>query len=162
VMLDRQWREQCAEMSCSTPPPAAEGALAAAGTEVPAGQPERFNLIVPRSACPRCRAPITALQNIPVLSFLFLRGRCASCRAPISVACPLVEALTGVLSGLVAWKFGFGWPALAALVLTWFLIPLTFIDIDHQLLPDSLTLPLLWLGLLLSLWSSQAGGAAVP
>ena len=73
-----------------------------------------------------------------------------------------MEALTGVLSALIAWKFGFGWPALAALALTWFLVPLTFIDIDHQLLPDSLTLPLLWLGLLLSLWSSQAGGAAVP
>ena len=162
VMLDRQWREQCAEMASSVPPPASEGALVAAGTEVPAGRPEPFNLIVPRSACPRCRAPITALQNIPLLSFLFLRGRCASCGAPISARYPLVEALTGALSALIAWKFGFAWPALAALLLTWFLIALTFIDIDHQLLPDSLTLPLLWLGLFLSLWSSQAGAAAVP
>jgi leader peptidase (prepilin peptidase)/N-methyltransferase len=162
VMLDRQWREQCAEMSSSAPPPAAEGALAAAGTEVPAGRPEHFNLIVPRSACPRCRAPITALQNVPLLSFLLLRGRCASCGAPISARYPLVEALTGALSALIAWKFGFAWPALAAMLLTWFLIALTFIDIDHQLLPDSLTLPLLWLGLFLSLWSSQAGGAPVP
>ena len=162
VMLDRQWREQCAEMAASAPLPASEGALVAAGTEVPAGRPEPFNLIVPRSACPRCRAPITALQNIPLLSFLFLRGRCASCGAPISARYPLVEALTGALSALIAWKFGFAWPALAALLLTWFLIALTFIDIDHQLLPDSLTLPLLWLGLFLSLWSSQAGGAAVP
>ena len=162
VMLDRQWREQCAEMASSVPPPASEGALVAAGTEVPAGRPEPFNLIVPRSACPRCRAPITALQNIPLLSFLFLRGRCASCGAPISARYPLVEALTGALSALIAWKFGFAWPALAALLLTWFLIALTFIDIDHQLLPDSLTLPLLWLGLFLSLWSSEAGGAVVP
>jgi len=162
VMLDRQWREQCAEMAASAPLPASEGALVAAGTEVPAGRPEPFNLIVPRSACPRCRAPITALQNIPLLSFLFLRGRCASCGAPISARYPLVEALTGALSALIAWKFGFAWPALAALLLTWFLIALTFIDIDHQLLPDSLTLPLLWLGLFLSLWSSEAGGAVVP
>jgi len=117
---------------------------------------------VPRSACPRCRAPITALQNIPLLSFVLLRGRCARCGAPISARYPVVEALTGVLSALVAWQFGFGWPALAAMLLTWFLVALTFIDIDHQLLPDSLTLPLLWLGLFLSLWSSQAGAAAVP
>ena len=118
VMLDRQWREQCAEMASSVPPPASEGALVAAGTEVPAGRPEPFNLIVPRSACPRCRAPITALQNIPLLSFLFLRGRCASCGAPISARYPLVEGVTGALSALVAWKFGFAWPALAALLLT--------------------------------------------
>jgi leader peptidase (prepilin peptidase)/N-methyltransferase len=163
VMLDRQWREQCAEISSSASPPPTEGALAAARAgEVPGGRAERFNLIVPRSACPRCRAPITALQNIPLLSFLFLRGRCASCGAPISARYPLVEALTGALSALIAWKFGFAWPALAAMVLTWFLIALTFIDIDHQLLPDSLTLPLLWLGLFLSLWGAQAGAAAVP
>jgi leader peptidase (prepilin peptidase)/N-methyltransferase len=128
----------------------------------PPATPERFNLIVPRSACPACRAPITALQNIPILSWLLLRGRCASCGATISVRYPLVEALTGVLSALVAWKFGFGWPAVAALLLTWFLIALTFIDVDHQLLPDSLTLPLLWLGLFLSLWSAHAAGATVP
>jgi leader peptidase (prepilin peptidase)/N-methyltransferase len=164
LMLDRQWREQCAEIS-STPAPTstAEGAMVATGAAAaPTGQPERFNLVVPRSACPACRAPITALQNIPILSWVILRGRCASCGAPISARYPLVEALTGVLSALVAWKFGFAWPALAALLLTWFLIALTFIDIDHQLLPDNLTLPLLWLGLLLSLWSSQAGPAPVP
>jgi leader peptidase (prepilin peptidase)/N-methyltransferase len=163
LMLDRQWREQCAEIS-STPAPtsAAEGAPAATGTAAPSDRPERFNLVVPRSACPACRAPITALQNIPILSWVLLGGRCANCAAPISARYPLVEALTGALSALIAWKFGFTWPAVAALVLTWFLIPLTFIDIDHQLLPDSLTLPLLWLGLFLSLWSSQAGAAAVP
>ena len=155
VMLERQWAEQEAN---AVQAPAAP-AIAAA---VPAGIPERFNLVVPRSACPACRAPITALQNIPLLSWLLLRGRCASCGAAISARYPLVEALTGVLSALIAWKFGFAWPVLAALLLTWFLIALTFIDIDHQLLPDSLTLPLLWLGLFLSLWSSQAGEAAVP
>src|SRR5215831_19356320 len=164
LMLERQWREQCAEISSSpAPTAAAEGAIASASSAAaPAGRPERFNLIVPRSACPRCQAPITALQNIPLLSFLLLGGRCASCGAPISARYPLVEALTGALSALVAWRFGFGWPALAAMLLTWFLIALTFIDIDHQLLPDSLTLPLLWLGLFLSLWNSQTGAAAVP
>jgi leader peptidase (prepilin peptidase) / N-methyltransferase len=101
------------------------------------------------------------LQNIPLVSWLLLRGRCASCGKAISVRYPLVEALTGILSALVAWKFGFGWPALAGMVLTWFLVALTFIDIDHQLLPDNLTLPLLWIGLLLSLWGIQVG-AAVP
>jgi len=184
LMLEREWDEQCAARSAVTTTPAAgteppmaaeaeasDGQTACAGatavlpattTGVPPGIPERFNLVVPRSACPACRAPITALQNIPLLSWLLLRGRCASCGAAVSARYPLVEGLTGVLSALIAWKFGFGWPALAALVLTWFLIPLAFIDIDHQLLPDSLTLPLLWLGLLLSLFSSQAGAAPLP
>ena len=116
---------------------------------------EPFNLVVPRSACPSCKAPITALQNIPLLSWLILGGRCANCGKPISVRYPLVEALTGVLTAAVAWKFGFGWPALSGMVLTWFLVALTFIDIDHQLLPDSLTLPLLWGGLLVSLWGAS-------
>jgi leader peptidase (prepilin peptidase) / N-methyltransferase len=147
IMLDRQWREQGAELSSES-----------AAATLPAGPTPRFNLVVPRSACPACRAPITALQNIPLVSWLVLRGRCASCGKAISVRYPLVEALTGILSALVAWKFGFGWPSLAAMVLTWFLIALTFIDIDHQLLPDSLTLPLLWIGLLLSLWGTPAGG----
>ena len=132
VMLEREWRLQCAQL---------EGRDAAAGPAAP-----RFNLVVPRSTCPKCQAPITALQNIPVISYLFLRGRCASCRTSISARYPLIEALTGVLSALVAWKFGYGAPALAALVLTWFLIALTFIDVDTQLLPDSMTLPLVWLG----------------
>jgi len=159
LMLERQWREQCAEGSA-----AADSHASGAGAPAapPGGIPERFNLIVPRSACPSCRAPISAWHNIPLLSWLWLRGRCASCGAPISARYPLVEALTGVLSGLIAWNFGYGWPAAAALLLTWFLIALTFIDIDHQLLPDSLTLPLLWLGLFLSLWSAQAGGSSVP
>jgi leader peptidase (prepilin peptidase)/N-methyltransferase len=119
--------------------------------------PAPFNLVVPRSACPKCKAPITALQNIPVISYLVLRGRCASCRTPISARYPIVEALTGVMSAAVAWKFGFGLPGFAALVLTWFLIPLALIDFDTQLLPDSLTLPLLWIGLFLSLWGPIPG-----
>ena len=146
VMLDREWRAQCAELAGHDPH----------ATTVAATPGERFNLVVPRSACPSCKAPITALQNIPLVSWLFLRGRCARCAAPIPVRYPLVELLTGILSAWVAARFGFGLGALAALVLTWFLIALTFIDIDHQLLPDSLTLPLLWLGLTLSLWGPQA------
>ena len=151
LMLDREWRAQCAELAGHDP----HAATAAGG---PRG---RFNLVVPRSACPSCKAPITALQNIPLLSWVFLRGRCAGCGTPISARYPLVELLTGILSACVAARFGFGFAALAALPLTWFLIALAFIDIDTQLLPDSLTLPLLWLGLALSLWGPQ-GGAPVP
>jgi len=136
IMLERQWRAQCADLS-------GESAVAT----LPAALAEPYNLVVPRSSCPSCRAPITALQNIPLLSWVVLGGRCARCGKPISVRYPLVEALTGACSALVAWRFGFGWPALAALVLTWYLIALAFIDADRQLLPDSLTLPLLWLGL---------------
>jgi leader peptidase (prepilin peptidase) / N-methyltransferase len=165
VILDRQWRQQCAELAAT---PSDEGPAAATSSPVSDGTPERsppperFNLVVPRSACPACAAPITALQNIPLISYLFLRGRCASCGVGISVRYPLVEALTGILSAAVAWKFGFGWPAAAAIVLTWFLVALTFIDVDTQLLPDSLTLPLLWVGLLLSLWGSQSHSVPIP
>jgi leader peptidase (prepilin peptidase) / N-methyltransferase len=153
VMLERQWREQCMEMAASDPP----------GTTADAAKAtEPFNLVVPRSACPACKAPITAMQNIPVLSYLFLRGRCAGCGVRISPRYPAIEMLTGALSAAIAWKFGFGWPAVAALVLTWFLIALTFIDVDHQLLPDSLTLPLVWIGLALSLWAPLGPGAPIP
>jgi leader peptidase (prepilin peptidase)/N-methyltransferase len=151
IMLDREWRAQCAELA----------GHASHSTSAAAHPAERFNLVVPRSACPACKAPIGALENIPLLSWLLLRGRCAHCGAPISVRYPLVELLTGILSAWVAARFGFGLAALAALLLTWFLIALAFVDIDTQLLPDILTLPLLWLGLALSLWGPQ-GGAAVP
>ncbi len=151
IMMERQWREQCAEIE--HPDHAAT---------MPAPVTERFNLVVPRSACPACRAPITALQNVPIVSYVFLRGRCAKCGVRISPRYPLVEALTGILSAAVAWKLGFGWPAAAGLVLTWFLVALAFIDIDTQLLPDSLTLPLLWLGLLLSLFAPAPGMAPIP
>jgi leader peptidase (prepilin peptidase)/N-methyltransferase len=157
VMLDRQWVAQCAELTAG----ATHTAAPVASTRS-AEPPAPFNLIVPRSACPSCKAPITALQNVPVVSYLILRGRCATCGVRIGVRYPIVEALTGVLSAAVAWKFGFGWPTLAAIVLTWFLIALTFIDLDHQLLPDSMTLPLVWAGLFLSLWGPQPGGAPLP
>jgi leader peptidase (prepilin peptidase)/N-methyltransferase len=118
--------------------------------------------VVPRSACPSCKAPISALQNVPLLSWLALRGRCARCGTRISVRYPLVELLTGLLSAAVAWKFGFGPPAFAALLFTWFLIALTFIDVDHQLLPDSLTLPLLWAGFVVSLCGAQTAALSFP
>lgn len=153
IMMERQWREECAELQHPD--------LTATVPVTPAAK-ERYNLVVPRSACPSCKVPITALQNIPILSYLFLRGRCARCGVHISARYPIVEALTGILSGAVAWKLGFGWPAAAGLVLTWFLVALAFIDIDTQFLPDSLTLPLLWLGLLLSLFAPAPLGAPVP
>lgn len=142
IMLDRQWRADCAELTAS-----------------PASAPAApFNLVVPRSACPACHAPIRALHNIPLLSYLALRARCASCKVRISARYPAVEALCGVLTALVVYRFGFGPATACALLVTWYLIALTFIDLDHQLLPDSLTLPLLWLGLLASLagWASSA------
>lgn len=115
---------------------------------------ERFNLMVPRSACPHCGHPITALENIPLLSWLWLKGRCRACQAPISARYPLVELLAALLSVAVAMMLPPGWGTLAALLLTWVLLALTFIDLDKMLLPDPLTLPLLWGGLLFNL----AGG----
>ena len=153
IMLERQWREECEAL-------AREGA--SSGPHSPPQPRARFDLIVPRSACPACHAPITALQNVPIVSYLVLKGRCAACGVRISARYPLIEALTGALFALVGWRFGFGGPALAALVLTGFLVALTFIDIDHQLLPDALTLPLLWIGLLLSLTAAQPGRAPIP
>ena len=104
------------------------------------------------SRCPHCGHAISALENIPIISYLWLRGRCAGCGKPISARYPLVELSTALLSGITAWHFGFGWAAGAALLLTWALIALTLIDYDHQLLPDDITLPFLWIGLLLSLY----------
>ena len=147
LMLERQWRAECAEL--------------AAGA-APAASAAPFNLMVPRSACPACRTPISAWQNIPILSYLVLGGRCATCRAPISLRYPIVEALTGALSAAVAWKFGFGAAAGEALVLTWFLVALTFIDMDTLYLPDNLTLPLLWLGLIVSLLGGSQTGESIP
>jgi leader peptidase (prepilin peptidase)/N-methyltransferase len=140
IMFERQWRAECAEFT---------GGEAAAGTE-------RFDLIKPRSRCPACAAPITAVQNVPVMSWLWLRGRCANCRTRISARYPLVELLSGVLSALVAWHFGYGFSAVCGLVVTWLLIAAACIDLDHQMLYDSLTLPLLWFGLLASLFSIRA------
>ncbi|GAB1233782.1 prepilin peptidase [Ferrigenium sp. UT5] len=138
-MMEREWQAQCAELN---------------GKPVAGHAP--FNLLVPRSACPHCNHAISALENIPLLSYLFLRGRCAGCGAPISPRYPVVEAVSGILSALTAWHFGFGLAGIAALFLVWALIALTVIDFDTQLLPDSITLPLLWLGLLLNLNSAFA------
>ena len=113
-----------------------------------------FNLAVPRSACPHCQAPVQARDNIPLLSWLWLKGKCRHCSSPISARYPVVELLTAVLSAAVAWQFGFGVLAAVLIVTTWLLIALTFIDIDKMLLPDQLTLPLLWLALLFSLTDS--------
>ena len=112
--------------------------------------PERFSLWRPGSACPHCNTPIRSHQNIPVFSFVFMRGRCGACAQRISRRYPIVEAIVGIFSAIVAWKFGYSWQCLAALFLTWTLIAAAIIDIDHYLLPDSITLPLLWAGLLLA------------
>ncbi len=118
--------------------------------------------MVPRSRCSACGAQITALQNIPVVSWLLLGGKCANCKTEISARYPVVELLTGLLSGLVVWRFGLTLESGAALLLVWSLIALTLIDIDHQLLPDSITLPLLWLGIALSLWHTPATSPPFP
>jgi leader peptidase (prepilin peptidase)/N-methyltransferase len=141
VMMEREWRSHCAALDAGSEPEASAQQTTA-----------KFNLATPRSRCPHCGHAITALENIPVVSYLWLRGRCSDCGAHISLRYPIIEAFTALLSVLVAWHFGFGWPALAGLLLTWALIALTMIDFDHQLLPDSITLPFLWLGLGLSLW----------
>jgi leader peptidase (prepilin peptidase) / N-methyltransferase len=133
-MMEREWAAQCAELRGETPEP-----------------PVRYNLVVPRSACPKCGHMITAVENVPVLSWLVLRGKCRACKAPISARYPFVEALTGVLSGVLAWQFGFGWALAGALVFSWAMVALTFIDLDTTLLPDDITLPLVWLGLLLNI-----------
>jgi leader peptidase (prepilin peptidase)/N-methyltransferase len=150
IMMDAALRAECAELAGNAP------------AEQPRYNPPRYNLIVPRSACPKCKAPITAMQNIPVVSWLALRGKCASCQTKISARYPLVELATGLLSGFIAWRFGFAATALAALLFTWFLIALTMIDFDTQYLPDQLTYPLLWLGLLVSLSHPVWADGAAP
>jgi leader peptidase (prepilin peptidase) / N-methyltransferase len=139
-MMDNEWRAQCAELE---------------GRELP--ETGRYNLLVPRSRCPSCSTPIRARDNIPILSWLLLKGKCARCGSPISVRYPLVEALTALLSSLIAWRFGLGLTGGLALMLTWSLIALTFIDADTTLLPDDLTIPLLWLGLLANLLGAFPG-----
>lgn len=139
-MMEREWQAQCAELRNETPAPSAP-----------------YNLVIPRSACPHCGHPIGALENIPVVSYLLLNGRCHQCKAPISPRYPVVEMLTGLISAYAAWRFGFSLATLAVLVFCWMLIALTFIDLDTQLLPDSLTQPLIWVGLLVNL-----GGGLAP
>ena len=122
------------------------------GKELP--HTDKYNLMLPRSACPHCGHQITALENIPVLSYLALRGKCRGCKAAISVRYPLVEALTGGLSAFLIWHFGSGTAGLASVFFVWLLIAMTFIDADTQLLPDDLTYPLLWSGLLFNLYGT--------
>ncbi len=139
-MLERDWRRECRALLALEPEPEPAGAA------VPP-----LSLVRPASRCPACGAAIRPWHNIPVLGWLLLRGRCADCRAPISVQYPLVEAVTGLLSAYCAVRFGWGGQLAAALALTWALVALSAIDLRTQLLPDAITLPLLWLGLLLSL-----------
>lgn len=132
TMMQRDWREQASEiLDLPTEP-----------------RPATLNLILPNSSCPHCSHELKPWENIPVISFLFLRGKCSSCKAPISMRYPMVELSCGFLSAFIAWHFGFTWQAGAMLLLTWGLLAMSLIDVDHQLLPDSLVLPLLWLGLI--------------
>lgn len=143
-MMEQEWRSQCQEFLSSD-----NGSALAPAADARAAS--RFDLIFPASHCPKCKHRISPLDNIPVLSYLILRGKCRHCGVRITPRYPMIEAFTGLLSAAVAWKFGFGWAAAAALFFTWALVVLTFIDFDTQLLPDSITLPLVWAGLLLSL-----------
>ncbi len=133
-MMERTWHQQCAELQ---------------GKEVKALP--IYNIATPRSLCPNCGYKITACENIPVLSYLFLKGRCSQCHQKVSLRYPVVEILTSILSGYIAWHFGFSLLTLAALIFVWAMIVLAAIDFDTQLLPDDITLPLLWLGLLINL-----------
>jgi len=137
LMMEREWRTQCAELLGQA--------------DLNAGQPA-LSLWGPRSQCPHCGHLIRAMENIPLFSYARQRGRCAHCGAAIGIQYPLVESASGILAGIVAWKFGFGWPAAAALVFTWILLAGSVIDFRCQLLPDDLILPLLWLGLAAALF----------
>lgn len=139
-MMEREWQAQCAELA----------------GKAPAAQ-EPYNLVAPRSACPSCGHRIAAWQNIPLISWLALRGRCSACRATISVKYPLVELLSGLGAAYAAWRFGPSFAALGAALFVWFTIALAFIDQETGYLPDDLTLPLVWIGLLVNL-----NGAFVP
>jgi leader peptidase (prepilin peptidase)/N-methyltransferase len=134
VMMEREWQAEMAEFQGNT-----------------VTRSERFNLFTPRSHCPLCKHPISAPENIPLVSYLLLRGRCRHCRVPISIRYPVVELLTAALSACVAWRFGVSPVTAGALVFVWIMIALAFIDFDTSLLPDSLTLPLLWMGLIFNL-----------
>ncbi len=138
-MMEREWQTQCAELR---------------GEEFP--EAETLSLLSPRSRCPTCGHGIGALENIPIISWLALRGKCSHCRTPISARYPIVEALTGLLTGFAAAHFGFEWSALGAILLIWSLIALAFIDFDTTYLPDAITLPLLWCGLLFNLQGAFA------
>ena len=140
IMMHRSWRTECAE-------------YLQLELQQPQDEESPFNLVFPLSRCPVCKTAIKPHQNIPILSYLVLKGRCRHCQTPIALRYPAIELLTALVSMVVAWKFGLTLQTLFALVLSWSLISLTFIDIDHQLLPDSIILPLIWIGLLLSLFN---------
>ena len=138
VILNREWRATASEI------------LKEAHCEVSCPKhelPEKYTLVIPRSACPKCGHKISALENVPVLSWLVLRGKCRSCKTGISIRYPFVELLTAVTFAICAWVFGFSWLLLFSLIFTSYLIIGSFIDYDHKILPDQLTLPLIWLGL---------------
>lgn len=141
-MMEREWREQCAELEGRQPAAATSGS---------------YNLLVPRSACPGCSHRITALENIPLVSWLVLRGKCSACGMKISPRYPMVEAAAGAIAAYVAWRYGASLAALGVMLFCWAMLALTVIDLDTQLLPDDITLPLLWVGLLLNV-----GGTIVP
>jgi leader peptidase (prepilin peptidase)/N-methyltransferase len=143
IMMERDWREQAAELA-KTPPE----------TELPE---DRFDLVVPRSRCPSCGTMIKAWQNIPVVSYLLLGGKCSKCRESISARYPLVELMTAGLAALCAWRFGVGLEAVMAIIMTLALVPVAMIDADTQLIPDSIVLPLMWVGLAMSLFAPVAG-----
>ena len=129
-MMEAEWRAQAAELRGE-----------------PLASAPRYDLIAPRSHCPACNHGIRAVENIPIASWLWLRGRCSACRVPISMRYPAVELLTGLASALVAWRFGYSLAGAGALLLAWSLVALAFIDFDTTLLPDAITLPLVWIGL---------------
>lgn len=135
IMLQQGWREECEELFGGDNSDPNHDSL------------KKFNLFVPRSQCPHCGHMITAIENIPVLSYLFLKGKCSSCQTKISIQYPIVELATAAISVFVAWKMGFGWQAIAALFFTWTLITLSIIDAKTMLLPDNLTIPLMWFGI---------------
>ena len=144
-MLEHEWDAQAAELLEQ------KGSAAAAAKLRSADSTVRYNLVTPPSTCPRCGHRIRAWENIPILSYVFLRARCSACKAPISIRYPIVEALSGLLSGYIGWRYGLTLATVGALFLVWSLIALTVIDLDKQLLPDDITLPLIWLGLLVNL-----------
>jgi len=137
IMMEREWRQQCAELS---------------NVSSPTEDSEAFNLNQPRSRCPECKHQITALENIPIFSFILQGGKCRYCHQKISLRYPVIETLSAILAIITAWHFGFSWALLGALALTWALLAASVIDFDHQYLFDNITLPLLWLGLLCNLF----------
>ena len=142
IMMQREWHEQCKELQEAPAPDLPDG---------------RFNLIVPRSRCPSCGKEIKAWQNIPILSYLLLGAKCANCQASISIRYPLIEMFTAATAAVCAWHFGFGWEALLAIGLSCVLVAISLIDVDTLLIPDSIVLPLLWVGLAMSLLHPLAG-----